>query len=196
MDISHLHNIYFGLRHGESEANVIGIIAAGNIAREQYGLTQLGVDQVTTSVAQAQGQGLLGNNTIIVTSPLKRAYQTAVVTTKTLRIPAEDIIVDERLRERSFGKFEGESHSAYREIIWPADRLGQEGEHGVETTQDVKNRVLALIEELEEKFTNAHIVLVSHGDTLQILETCFEGISPREHRSLPHLGNGEIRKYN
>lgn len=196
IDMSKLHNTYVGLRHGESEANVAGVIVAGERAHTEYGLTAKGKKQVGESVIEAKQQGLLGKQTIIVTSPLKRAYETAIQAAKVLEIPIEHIVIDDRLRERNFGVFEGKSHEAYKNIIWPADKLGQEDEHGVETTQAVKNRVLLLIETLEKKFTNVHILFVSHGDTLQILQTCFEGISPREHRSLSHLRNGEVRRYN
>ncbi|GEM_PF-6369883 len=37
------------------------------------------------------------------------------------------------------------------------------------------------------------ILLVSHGDPLQILETAFKDISPALHRSLPHLQTGDVR---
>merc|ERR1719414_343626 len=38
------------------------------------------------------------------------------------------------------------------------------------------------------------VVLVSHGDALQLLQTAFQGVSPSEHRSLPHLHPGELRE--
>ena len=196
IDLTSLKNIYFGLRHGESEANVSGIIAAGEVARSDYGLTMIGEKQVAESVTKAKKGGLLDLQTIILSSPLKRAYETAVVAAEALDIPIENIIVDERLREREFGIFEGQSHAAYREIIWPADLLQKESGHGVEKTDDVKNRVLELLEELEEKYANKNILLVSHGDTLQILETCFKNLSPSEHRSITHVENAEIRRYN
>jgi len=40
-------------------------------------------------------------------------------------------------------------------------------------------------------------VLVAHGDTLQILQTAFAAeidFDARKHRSLPHLGNAEVRE--
>lgn len=196
VDLTSLKNIYFGLRHGESEANVSGIIAAGEMARNDYGLTEKGEMQVAESVTAAKTQGLLDIQTIILSSPLKRAYETAVVAAETLDIPVENIIVEERLREREFGIFEGQSHAAYREIIWPADLLQKESAHGVENTEDVRKRVLELIEELEEQYAGKSILLVSHGDTLQIFETCFRNISPSQHRSLQHIENAEIRRYN
>ena len=38
------------------------------------------------------------------------------------------------------------------------------------------------------------VVLVAHGDVLQILQTAFSAeIEPAAHRSLPHLPNAELR---
>lgn len=196
MDLSNLKNTYFGLRHGESEANVAGLIVAGEQARVEYGLTEKGKKQVADAVTQAKEQGLLNNQTIILTSPLKRAYETAVEAANALGVPVENILTEERLRERSFGTFEGQSHDAYKEIIWPADILQKEHEHGVESTQDVRVRLLELVEELESKYEGENILFVSHGDTLQILETWFENLPSSHHRSLPHLQNAEIRQYN
>jgi broad specificity phosphatase PhoE len=38
------------------------------------------------------------------------------------------------------------------------------------------------------------VVLVSHGDVLQILQTAFEGLDPSKHRSIPHLPTAELRQ--
>lgn len=48
-----------------------------------------------------------------------------------------------------------------------------------------------VVEDLLKQFCDAKhpvtVILVSHGDTLQILETVWRGMDPREHRSLPSL---------
>ena len=38
------------------------------------------------------------------------------------------------------------------------------------------------------------ILLVSHGDTLQILEAGFLRMDPSAHRQLPHLDTAQIRE--
>ena len=38
------------------------------------------------------------------------------------------------------------------------------------------------------------ILLVSHGDTLQITLTAYAGIAPERHRSLEHLSNCDVRE--
>mmetsp|Transcript_101209 Transcript_101209/g.326136 ORF Transcript_101209/g.326136 Transcript_101209/m.326136 type:complete len:81 (-) Transcript_101209:64-306(-) len=41
---------------------------------------------------------------------------------------------------------------------------------------------------------SAIVVLVSHGDALQLLQTAFQGSPAGVHRSLPHLNPAELRE--
>lgn len=106
----------------------------------------------------------------------------------------------ESLRERYFGNYwEGKSNSHYNEI-WQHDidgdqdrSPGEEHFDDVETPEKVLNRAVSLLQEIESKYTNKLIILVSHGDTLQILQTGFVGVHPRRQRTLPHLNTAEVR---
>jgi broad specificity phosphatase PhoE len=57
----------------------------------------------------------------------------------------------------------------------------------------VLDRVTALIADLERRYSGRDILLVSHGDTLQILQAGFLRMDPARHRSVPHLATAEIR---
>jgi broad specificity phosphatase PhoE len=57
----------------------------------------------------------------------------------------------------------------------------------------VRRRGLDVIEKLERQFDNEVILLVSHGDMLQILLTAFFEIPAEQHRSLPHHKQAEIK---
>jgi glucosyl-3-phosphoglycerate phosphatase len=67
------------------------------------------------------------------------------------------------------------------------------GDHGVERAADVLGRATAFIADLERRFAGRDILLVSHGDTLQILQAGFLLMDPSGHRRLPHLETAEIR---
>ena len=60
----------------------------------------------------------------------------------------------------------------------------------------VFSRTRSLIDKLEEEFylKGMFVLLVSHGDTLQITMTRYAGVAPECHRSLCHLGNGDVRE--
>ena len=64
----------------------------------------------------------------------------------------------------------------------------------VESVTQVLDRGLACIRETETAHSGRTILLVSHGDILQILMTAFQGWPPHRHRELPHLDTAEIRK--
>ncbi len=63
----------------------------------------------------------------------------------------------------------------------------------VEPAAAVLDRATALIAQLERQHCSRDILLVSHGDILQILQAGFSGMDPSKHRLLPHLATAEIR---
>lgn len=100
------------------------------------------------------------------------------------------------LRERCFGEFEGGSNAHYAQV-WEADALdAAHTQWHVESVEAVARRMLCLLEQLEDRSRNAQIVLVSHGDPLQVLECWFREQSLRQHRQLTPLAPGELRKLN
>jgi len=190
---SHLRNIYFALRHGRSIANDEEVIVSDpREAIRGYGLSEEGRRQVAGSVTEAMRNGLLDATTLIVTSDFARARQSAEIAAEMLG--ARDIIVTPKLRERFFGKWEKEHHSNYL-YVWERDALDGASRHdGVESTRDVLARTTALVRDLERKYDGRTILLVSHGDPLQILQTAFEGLDSGSHRLVPPIETGQIRR--
>lgn len=183
------------LRHGQSNPNVAGIILSHpeDGRNPRYTLTPKGEADVLTSAQKARDEGLLDTDTLIVSSPFSRCVRTAEIVREAVGIEAE-ILLDDRLRERWFGDWEKTSNKNYQKV-WDADRVNPA--HilaGVESANDVQNRVLAFIKDLEERYVGKTILLVSHGDALQILQTGIEERSAAEHRDVPHLETAEIRK--
>ena len=101
------------------------------------------------------------------------------------------------LRERYFGVFEASvpSDEAYRQVWQEDSKKDVESDHyGVESIQSVVSRTTHLILELEQIWRDKIIVLVSHGDVCQIIQSVFSCIDPRHHRSIPHMNNAELRE--
>jgi broad specificity phosphatase PhoE len=65
---------------------------------------------------------------------------------------------------------------------------------GIEPAAVVLDRASALIADLERRYSGRGILLVSHGDTLQILQAGFLRLDPSSHRRVPHLETAEIRE--
>ena len=180
-------NSYLLMRHGESDANVSGVIVSDpKIGCEQFGLTDRGSKQIIASVKGFTGEAI----TQIVCSDFLRTLQTAQLVANTLNLPQPEQEVG--LRERFFGKWEGMSAEHY-ENIWQRDEMDKHSDDGVERPQEVAQRGLMVLKRLEQQYQGEVILLVSHGDMLQILSTSIAGISPHKHRSLPHHQTGEIK---
>jgi probable phosphoglycerate mutase len=178
------------MRHGQSKANEQGIIVS-HVATDQggdYGLSELGRQQAR---AAASGSGL-GSGTLIYSSDFTRARETAQIVRAQLAAPPVTLVP--ALRERCFGDWEGTSAAHYA-AVWAADELDPgHHDHGVEPVTAVLARAVALLADLDKQHAGRDILLVSHGDTLQILLAGLAGIDPARHRSLPHLRTAEIRR--
>lgn len=185
-------NRYVGLRHGESVANQQGIILSNpRDGVTHYGLTLRGRQQVEESLASAT---CLDARARIYTSDFRRARETAEIAHAWLHC-VHPLIASTALRERFFGDWEGTSNCHYADV-WAADAGDpRHTQHGVESAQAVRDRLLRLVMELERQWQGETILLVSHGDPLQILQTAFLGQSPAMHRSLPPLHTAEIRVF-
>ena len=180
------------LRHGESTANVEGLIVSvpGPRALTEVGLTPLGRAQAREAADVGAAQGL-GPGTVVVSSDFARALQTAEEFAGGLGTAAPSL--DQRLRERSFGRHDEGPASAYDQV-WEIDRGRGAHGHEVEQVAAVAARVLAVLREADEIARTAPVVLVAHGDVLQIALAIGAGMDPHDHRDVPHLANAELRE--
>jgi broad specificity phosphatase PhoE len=196
--ISEFKNKYVIMRHGESEANVAGLIISDPaIGRERYGLTEQGRQQVVASVNDykltnlSSRQGIVNPISKVVCSDFLRTIQTATLSTKIMGLPHPQF--ETGLRERFFGDWEGKTDTHYPDI-WKLDKdAASQTAQKIETVNQVRLRGLKVIERLEQQFQNEVILLVSHGDMLQILLTAFVGVTADQHRTLPHHHQAEIK---
>jgi len=137
---------------------------------------------------------------VVVTSPFSRTRETAEVFVDTIQEKLKSslpkkyrngglrnvIVVEDDLRERNFGKFEGQLNSGkVYDQVWAEDRVNPNNtKWGVESPNAVQARVSRVITELERQSQAAGgklFVLVSHGDTLKISQTAFQKQSASEH---------------
>lgn len=126
------------------------------------------------------------------------------MTTTTPEIILESgLIVTPDLRERFFGEFEMQTPSDHLyNRVWAADAQNPFHElFEVESVVDVTKRVTAVIRAQEERQEDDEgkedeevwVILVSHGDSLQILQTAMRGWSGDRHRQLEHLETAHWR---
>jgi broad specificity phosphatase PhoE len=166
MKNSDFSNSYLLMRHGESEANVTGVIVSDpKIGCEGFGLTEHGVKQITASVHGFTGEAI----TRIVCSDFLRTVQTAQLVADILNLPKPE--QEKGLRERFFGKWDGMSAEHYQNI-WQRDEMEDQSDDGVESPEAVLQRGFQVIEKLEQRYRNQVLSLVNRQrNTVRYLTT-------------------------
>ena len=178
------------MRHGQSLANLRGIIVSHpENGCGGYGLSDLGRRQVEESLTAGHP---LDEKTLIVSSDFERALETAEIAHR--RFACEiPIAIDKRLRERHFGELELTSDRGYASV-WERDAGNPDSNwRGVESANRVMQRVTSLVADCETRHEGETLLLVSHGDALQLLQTAFRRQDASRHRLLDHLETAEIR---
>ena len=185
-----LKNKWYWLRHGQSTANVAERIASDPAtAIDSVGLTASGRQQVYDTMRR---QTMLGDQTLVISSDFLRTLETAQIAVECLRCK-QALTTDKRLRERYFGDWEGTSSGNY-EKIWQQDAANASHDcAGTESCVQVAERMSKLVMSYEQQFKDVDILLVSHGDPLQILECWFAGRPLSQHRQLRALQTAELR---
>ncbi len=183
LDVPSLKNRYYGFRHGESQANVDGIIVSHpEIGTVQYGLSEEGRRQVKASAGKLPG---LDGSTVIVSSDFLRAVETAEIIRTMLGV--ESVRFDPRLRERFFGEWDGACYLHYADT-WKKDEVDPDQEiGGSESANAVRRRMVGVVQDLDREFAGRDVVLVSHGDPLRMLQTAFKGLDTVWNRTIPYF---------
>lgn len=194
LHIPALKNRYFALRHGHSKANEQSIIVSDPaVGTQSYGLSDLGIAQL--KALKGALPCVFDRELKIVSSDFLRARESAMIIAASLAV-LTPVSYSDKLRERYFGEFEGQPDSRYPEV-WKRDKVdASHGSFGVEPACTVVNRVIELIVELELQFSDAVILLVAHGDVLQLSQCAFENRQLAFHRQLAPLKVAEVRELN
>ena len=170
----------FIVRHGET---------AENIRMAYLGLRDEPLNETGRRQAECTAEALSRVHLrLIVTSPLRRTYDTAA------RIHAAsgaELRKDERLREGSFGEWEGltrrevQNRSARdAELLLQWEENSSVAPPGGESSEGVRTRVVSLVEDLAGEFQDASIALVSHVGPIKALLAAALGITLNASRRL------------
>ncbi|MPV36131.1 histidine phosphatase family protein [Georgenia subflava] len=170
-------------RHGQTEYNAAKRLQGqSDIELNEEGRRQ--ASMAATALAPLEP-------TRIITSDLVRAVETAeALSVRTGVRPSVDV----RLRERSFGDWEGLTQEEIQ-ARWPdafvAWRHGREPEGiDAETRTECATRVAAAIEEVAAELgENDVLVVVAHGAAITLGQTVMLGLDPAEWFGLTGLEN-------
>ena len=186
-------NKYFVMRHGEAENNKLNICAGEPTS--PYGLTEKGKEQIISESANLKSKKI----DVIITSPYKRTKETADEVAKILNISIDQIISDERLSEVNDGIFNGKPIDDYY-AFYSKDRVLKydKAPEGGESILDAKKRTGDFIYELDNKYSNKNILIISHDDALWSLFSAALALNKTETFTIDNDGkfikNAEIKK--
>lgn len=180
---------FYVIRHGQTNWNIEGKIQ-GNTDIE---LNETGIKQANAVKETIKKYDI----DLIVSSPLKRARKTAEIINETVKC---DIIFSENLKERCYGEFEGKIRKDISiDEIMQSEQLNNYYANiqykGIETIQDLCDRVWNLIDNLKNEYKNKNILLVSHGGTIRAINAYFKGINEDGTVDNPGVKNCEIKEY-
>ncbi len=151
------------IRHGQTSWNVDG---------RWQGQANVGLNEEGFRQAEQLAEALAATDAVaIYSSDLRRAHQTAEAIATRTKLP---LALDKRLREIDVGEWQGMTESEV--IAWDGERLTMVRNGGFtmprpsgESQQDVGRRMLALAEEVLQKYPEQHVILVAHGGSIRML---------------------------
>lgn len=179
------------VRHGESQGNLADRAAldAGeafldlDVRDADVELSQTGVEQARAVHAHLRTLAPDRRPTAVVSSPYRRARQTAEIVAAGLDVP---FVVDERVRERDLGAFDGMTWIGIeQEYAAESRRRARVGKYyyrppGGESWCDVVLRVRQVLLELQERFAGERLWVFSHQATIMGFRVAVEGLGEAE----------------
>ena len=159
------------LRHGQTDYNNKKIIQ-GDLPIE---LNENGKKQAIDVKNQIEKL----NIDLIISSPIKRAVQTAEIINQDLNV---EFITDNRISERKFNKAIGQNEKFYvdnLELYWDLDK-NFSGEYSVERTSKLVQRTKSFLQEIKNKYNDKTVLVISHGSPIAALVKNITGENIKE----------------
>lgn len=167
-----LNNKYFLLRHGHAESNKLNLLSSW--PETFYNpLTKKGIDQVK------KASKIIEKNNIdfIISSDVLRAKQTAEIFVEKNN---KKIKFDNRLREYNFGKFNGTFLREFKLIMPDRKYRFSQKIKGVENYKGITKRMWSFFTEINKKYKNKNILIVSHQVPISLLLGKINNFSEKE----------------
>jgi len=161
------------LRHGQAKNNTERILAGRTPG---IPLTEKGVDQAKKAAEFLEHM----NISAIYSSPIERAKHTAEIVGAHNSV---DVRIDERLIELDMGKFTGMPYeqifSSHGNVFMKFYNGELEIAHnGVETFDQVKKRVLGIVDHVLDNHADENVVLVTHMDPIKAMLSTIVDLTP------------------
>jgi broad specificity phosphatase PhoE len=169
------NNKYFLLRHGQT-------IYQKNSTRVNYpagadstlSITEEGEEMIKTAAESLKNK----NIDLIFASPALRTKQSANIAAGILAI--KEINYDERLVDINMGIFAGKTYEEYEEFFVEKRERFTKKPEGSETWNEILERLKSFLAEVEEKYKDKNILIISHADPIWLFAGLLKGFSKEE----------------
>jgi len=175
------------VRHGETDWNRDGRWQGHSDTH----LNDVGREQAARLAAELDGID------VVYSSDLARARETADILAARLEL---NVRIDPRLRERSFGAWEGktapeiETAFAAAHARWLAG--DGPGADDAEPFADFAARVHSFLAETLTRYPDETVLIVGHGGSIRVIHALAGGLDyVRDHRSIPGVPNCTVTRY-
>lgn len=169
-------------RHGETDHNRNGVLQG----QKDTELNERGERQAEKLAERLAEKDL----DAVYSSDLDRASSTAERVAERADAPH---IEDERLRERSYGVFEGSDHGERKRQVDEPDDLDGWKPEGGETLDEVRERASDALTDIEQEYPGGTVVIVAHGWTNRALLTDMMGAEDGRAHSIKQ-GNTTVNE--
>jgi glucosyl-3-phosphoglycerate phosphatase len=176
------------VRHGETDWNRDGRWQGGSDTH----LNDVGRDQASSLAAS-----LDGTVDAVYSSDLARARETAEILAAKLGLRVQ---LDERLRERAFGAWEGLTTAEIEERFAEAHERWRAGEGpgaaDAEPFDAFADRITAFLDDVLEQHPDDEVLVVAHGGSIRVIHALARGLDyVRDHRLIPGVPNCVVTRY-
>lgn len=171
------------VRHGQTEWNLLKKIQW----KADIELNEKGIKQAKETRDYLKNEKI----ELILSSPLKRAIQTAEIINQGKNIK---MIIDERVLERDFGEFEGMTNTDFDfNAFWSYKQDLKYDK--AENIKDFFERVYGFLNSIQNEYMGKRILIVAHGGISIQVKCYFEGIPDIETLLPLCIQNCEVTRY-
>ena len=175
------------VRHGETDWNRDGRWQGHSDTH----LNELGRQQAERLA------GELSDVDVVYSSDLARARETAGILAERLGL---EVRLDPRLRERSFGAWEGLTVDEIEAAFQEDHRRWQSGDgpgaDDAEAFDAFAARVDSFLQEILPLHPDENVLIVGHGGPIRVIHALASGLDyVRDHRSIPAVANCAVARY-
>lgn len=164
-----LQNTYYIVRHGKAKNNELGIESCKIETQKDFGLIPEGREKVSQEAQKYK------NFDLIFSSPFRRTQETASFFAET---PHCSVIVDDRLVDIDLGDLDLQAYEVSGACIKEHPSVDYVYQNG-ESFSHVLERLLDFLKNIDAKYQNKKILIVSHGVPCETLLDWAKGIPLR-----------------